>query len=132
MIRLAARTQYALRAMIALAVHGPMSLDRLAADQDIPRRYCGDVLRFLRQADLVHSQRGSDGGYRLAHPAERITLADVIQATEGVSPPPPHFSGAAEPLTEIWERLHRHQSTLLSEITLAHVIGSSNEETTHR
>jgi Rrf2 family protein len=41
------------------------------------------ILKALARGGLLVSQRGVKGGYRLATPAERISLADVIQALEG-------------------------------------------------
>jgi len=127
MMRISARTQYALRAMAALAASdGLMHAEKIAADQDIPRRFCDNILLHLRRAGLLVSQRGPEGGYRLARPACEITLADVIRVTEGVEPPTARFSGAAAPLTEILERLYDHENALLSEITLADVVASAH------
>ena len=127
MMRISARTQYALRAMAALAASdGLMHAEKIAADQDIPRRFCDNILLHLRRTGLLVSQRGPDGGYRLARPAHEITLADVIRVTEGVEPPTARFSGAAAPLTEILERLYDHENALLSEITLADVVASAH------
>jgi Rrf2 family protein len=125
-MRISARTQYALRAMVALAAaEGPLKAERIATDQDIPRRFCTNILLHLRLAGLVRSQLGRKGGYRLARPAQKISLADVIRVTEGVEPPVAHFPGAAAPLAEIWEQLHDRENALLSEITLAHVVSSA-------
>ncbi|MFC6081083.1 RrF2 family transcriptional regulator [Sphaerisporangium aureirubrum] len=122
-MRISARTQYALRAMVALAAAGgPLNAERIAAEQDIPRRFCDNILLHLRRAGLIHSQRGPDGGYWLAQPPEKISLADVIRVTEGIEPAATHFPGAAAPLAEIWARLHDHEHTLLSEITLADIL----------
>ncbi|MEV5410066.1 Rrf2 family transcriptional regulator [Thermopolyspora sp. NPDC052614] len=125
-MRISARTQYALRAMVALAAgDGLIHAEKIAADQDIPRRFCDNILLHLRRSGLLQSQRGPEGGYRLARPAHEITLADVIRVTEGVEPPAARFPGAAEPLAEIWERLHDHENALLNEVTLADVVGSA-------
>src|SRR5689334_20143431 len=99
MMRISARTQYALRAMVALAAaEGPINAERIATTQDIPRRFCDNILLQLRRAGLIHSQRGPDGGYWLAHPAEKITLADVIRVSEGATEGTEHFLGVAAPL----------------------------------
>lgn len=125
-MRISARTQYALRAMVALAAdEGLVHAEKIAADQEIPRRFCDNILLHLRRSGLLISQRGPEGGYRLARPPEQITLADVIRVTEGVEPPATHFTGAAAPLAEIWERLYDHENALLSEITLADIVAST-------
>lgn len=125
-MRISARTQYALRAMVALAAgQGLVHADKIAAEQDIPRRFCDNILLHLRRCGLLLSRRGPEGGYRLARPAAQITLAEVIRVTEGVEPPIARFTGAAAPLAEIWERLYDHENALLSEITLADVVGGA-------
>ncbi|MEV0612560.1 Rrf2 family transcriptional regulator [Nonomuraea sp. NPDC050404] len=124
-MRISARTQYALGAMLALAASDrPVHAERIAVTQEIPRRFCDNILLQLRRAGLIHSQRGPDGGYWLARPAKEIALADVIRVTEGAEPVIRPFSPAAAPLTEIWSRLRNHENALLNEITLADVIAA--------
>ncbi|GAA3644301.1 hypothetical protein GCM10022224_003520 [Nonomuraea antimicrobica] len=124
-MRISARTQYALGAMLALAVADrPVHAERIAVTQEIPRRFCDNILLQLRRAGLIRSQRGPDGGYWLARPAGEIALADVIRVTEGVEPEIRPFSPAAAPLAAIWDRLRSHEDALLSEITLADVVAS--------
>ena len=55
----------------------------LATAQDIPLKFLENILADLRHAGLVRSQRGAEGGYWLARPAEEITVADIIRAVEG-------------------------------------------------
>ncbi|MEV1172307.1 Rrf2 family transcriptional regulator [Nonomuraea sp. NPDC049784] len=128
-MRISARTHYALRAAVALAAAppGPMPAGEIASSQDIPRRFCDNILAQLRLAGLVRSQRGSDGGYSLARPPEKISLADIIQVTEGLEEQIEHFTGLASPLTGIWTAMREHEHALLSEITLAHIVSSSTE-----
>ncbi|MEV1176473.1 Rrf2 family transcriptional regulator [Nonomuraea sp. NPDC049784] len=82
-MRISARTQYALGAMLALAVaDGPVHAEWIAATQEIPRRFCDNNLLQLRRAGLIHSRRGPGGGYWLARPAKEIALADVVASSE--------------------------------------------------
>jgi Rrf2 family protein len=126
-MRLSARTQYALRAAaeLAAAPPGPVPAEKIAAAQDIPRRFLDNILLQLRRAGLIHSQRGPDGGYWLARPAEEITLADVIVIVEGVSRESERFTGVAQPLAEVWTALREREHTTLTEITLAHIASGS-------
>ncbi|GLX97688.1 Rrf2 family transcriptional regulator [Herbidospora sp. NBRC 101105] len=124
-MRISARTQYALRAMVALAAgDGPLAAGKISADQDIPRRFCDNILLHLRRAGLIQSARGPEGGYWLARSPEQISVADVIRVTEGVEPPP-HFPGVSGPLTEILEKVRDREQAQLREITLAAVVASS-------
>ncbi|MCC5581958.1 Rrf2 family transcriptional regulator [Microtetraspora sp. AC03309] len=126
-MRLSARTQYALRAAaeLAAAPPGPVPAERIATAQDIPRRFLDNILLQLRRAGLINSQRGPDGGYWLARPADEISLADIIVVIEGVWPESERFPGVAGPLAGVWTALREHERTTLTEITLAHIASGS-------
>lgn len=124
-MRISARTQYALRAAVELAAAGPgpVPAERIAAAQGIPRRFLDNILLQLRRAGLLHSQRGPDGGYWLARPASKISLADIIVVVEGVPEGGDHggYPGVARPLADVWSALRDHEERLLTEITLADI-----------
>ncbi|WP_432867983.1 RrF2 family transcriptional regulator [Microbispora rosea] len=126
-MRLSVRTQYALRAAaeLAAAAPGPVPAERIAAAQRIPRRFLDNILLQMRRAGLIHSQRGPDGGYWLARPAEQITLADVVLIMEGTPPDNEGFHGVAEPLGHVWTALRDHEHATLTEVTLAHIATGS-------
>ena len=76
---------YAVRAMLALAAHEsvePVSSRRIAAEWGIPARFLVKVLGRLADNGLVSATIGRSGGYRLARPAEEISLLDVVSAIE--------------------------------------------------
>ena len=82
-MRISARTDYALRAVARAGRGGEGRLvkaEDIAHAHGIPLRFLLNILIDLRHAGLVESQRGSVGGYRLARPADSITLAEVIRA----------------------------------------------------
>jgi Rrf2 family protein len=86
MVKLSTKARYALRAMMELAAHegeGPMQLREIAAAQKISPKYLEQLAISLRTANLVLSERGPSGGYRLARLARDITALEVVQATEG-------------------------------------------------
>jgi Rrf2 family protein len=73
---------YALRAVLYVAQQtddGSYSADVIAAATGIPRNYLGKVLHALTQAHVLTSIRGPNGGFRLAHPAEQLSLAEVVE-----------------------------------------------------
>src|SRR4051794_1200338 len=111
-MRLSARVDYAVRAAaeLAAAPRWPVTARRIAHAQQIPRPFLDQILAQLREAGLVGSRRGSDGGYWLTRPAARITLADVVDVVER---PPVYvrggahaYQGAARNLHQVWVILH--------------------------
>ena len=61
----------------------PMASATLAAEQKLPEKFLVSILNELRQAGLVVSRRGPDGGYLLSRVASEIHLADVFRPLEG-------------------------------------------------
>jgi DNA-binding IscR family transcriptional regulator len=57
--------------------------DAIAREQEIPSKFLEKILRSLRHAGIVASQRGADGGFRLAKPPAEVSVADVIRALDG-------------------------------------------------
>jgi Rrf2 family cysteine metabolism transcriptional repressor len=86
-MRITAKAEYACLAVIELARSGgdgsPKRVRELAGAQDIPERYLVQILLQLKAARLVHSSRGSVGGYQLARSPSLISVADVIAAIDG-------------------------------------------------
>ena len=85
-MRISAKSDYAIRAMSVLAEAsdgGAVRAEDIAQQQDIPLNFLLGILRELRNAHLVRSVRGRDGGYLLSRPADEIALADVIRAVDG-------------------------------------------------
>jgi len=128
-MRLSARVDYALRAAVELAAAGtPRTVEQLSAAQSIPNKYLESILGELRRGGILRSQRGPEGGYRLARPAVEISIADVIRALDGElanvrGSRPEHLSyaGAAAHLQEVWIALRASERAILESVTLDHV-----------
>jgi len=127
-VRVSAKADYAIRATVELAAagDGPVKGDRLAKAQEIPPNFLENILVDLRNAGLVASKRGAEGGYWLARPAGEITLADVIRAVDGplanvrgVRPEALSFDGSAEPLRDVWVAVRASLRRVLEHVTLA-------------
>ena len=135
-MRLSARVDYALRAMAELAAaSAPRTVDQLAAAQRIPSKYLENILGELRRGGLLRSQRGPDGGHRLARPTSEISIADVIRALDGElanirgnRPEDLAYTGAAAPLQEVWIALRASERVILEGVTLAHVVSGQMPE----
>jgi Rrf2 family protein len=129
-VRISAKADYAVRAALELAAAdgGPVKGERMAEAQDIPLKFLENILQELRHAGLVRSQRGPEGGYRLARPAGEIPLGEVIRAVEGPlasvrgeAPEDLGYGGAAESLQEVWVALRANLRAVLDEVTLGDV-----------
>lgn len=132
-MRVSAKADYAVRACAELAAspHGdPVSSDVLAGGQDIPVSFLERILGDLRRAGIVASVRGRSGGYRLARPADLVTLAEVIRAVDGPlvtvrdeRPPSLTYEGSAAALLDVWVALRTSVRQVLDEVTLADLVG---------
>ena len=127
-MRVSAKADYAIRAMVELAAagEGPVKGERLSQAQEIPSKFLENILVDLRHGGLVRSQRGTDGGYWLARPAEEINLAQVIRAVDGPlanvrghRSEEVEYRGAAEPLRDVWIARPRDLRRVLEAVTLA-------------
>jgi len=133
-VRITAKVDYAVRAAteLAAAPPGPMKGDALATSQGIPVKFLENILADLRRAGLVASQRGAEGGYRLARPPSDITVADIIRAVEGpladVHGTPPEmvaYAGPAADLAKVWVATRAALRMILEEVTVADIASGS-------
>jgi Rrf2 family protein len=132
-VRLNARVDYGLRAVVELAAAGagpdrPVTAERLATAQDIPPKFLESILLQLRRAGIVNAQRGPEGGYWLGRPASEISLGAVIRVIDGPlanirgqRPEDLGYTGAAEALQEVWIALRASEREILDLVTVAHV-----------
>ncbi len=83
----AKKVEYACAALFELALEygreQPVQVHTIAERQKLPTNYLVQILIALRRAGLVTSVRGSQGGYRLAAPPDKITLAQVMRIVDG-------------------------------------------------
>jgi Rrf2 family protein len=129
-MRISAKADYAVRAAVELAAADGATVkgEAIAQAQAIPLRFLENILGELRHAGLVRSQRGSDGGYGLARPAAEITVADVVRAVEGPlasvrgeRPESVRYTGAAEPLAQVWIAVRANLRAVVERVTIADV-----------
>ena len=130
-MKLSAKVDYAVRAALELAAAGDRAVkgEQIAHAQDIPPRFLENILGDLRQAGLVHSQRGAEGGYRLARPAQEITVADVMRIEagnladiHGERPESVRYHGPAERLRDVWVAARTSYRAVLEQVTLADIV----------
>lgn len=84
------KSQYALRALLALARANPgepLRISTIAAFEKIPKKFLEQILLDLKRAGLVASRRGQQGGYLLQKPASEIAVGAVLRVTESAVAP---------------------------------------------
>ncbi|HEX7276551.1 MAG TPA: Rrf2 family transcriptional regulator [Acidimicrobiales bacterium] len=130
-MHISAKVDYAVRALLALTAAGgsPVPAEALATSQALPRQFLQNILNQLRHTGLVLSQRGSEGGYRLARPPSEISLADIMRAVEGPlaevrgdRPESTVYTGPAEHLQEVWVAVRASLRSVLENVSLADVV----------
>jgi Rrf2 family protein len=130
-MRISARADYAIRVLLELAADTtrPITCEAVASTQDIPARFIKAVIRDLRQAGLVRSQRGCEGGYWLARPAGKVTVRDAVVAVDGEflsvrGEPRPALSyhGTAAGLTPFWSDVESGLDAILRATTIADLL----------
>lgn len=135
-MKLSARVDYALRAVCELAAaDGPRNVEQLSVAQQVPAKYLESILGELRRGQLLRSQRGPVGGFRLARAPEQISIADVIRALEGElanvrgnRPEDLSYVGAAASLQQVWIALRASERAILELVTLADVANGQMPE----
>jgi Rrf2 family protein len=136
-MKLSAKADYAVRAVLVLASHDdphPLKGELIAASQDLPLKFVENILGELKHAGLVVSQRGPEGGYRLAVPADQITVAEVIRvvdgplaAVAGVRPEAISYPPGAEALPDVWLQARSQLRSVLENVTFADLVQRSRE-----
>jgi Rrf2 family protein len=137
-MRITARAEYAVRAMVELAAAGEgatVAAEEITVAQGIPRAFLLGILGELRRAGLLGSVRGSGGGWRLARAAGEVTLADVVRAVEGplarVSEARPEaldYPPSAASLQLVWVALRASIRGVLEDVTVAEVAAGALPE----
>ena len=130
-MRMSAKAEYAVRAMIQLATADSgvlVKTDDLAKAQGIPAQFLVDILSDLRTDRLVRSHRGRDGGYELSRPATDISIADVLRCIDGplasvrdIGLGDLPYSGPTAALTDVWRALRASMRSVLEQTSLADV-----------
>ena len=93
------KAEYGVRVMVELARRAgdePVPLAEIAEHDRLPLAYLEHLVARLRKAELVASRRGSRGGYMLARPASKITMAEIVEALEGQIAPIECISSAPD------------------------------------
>jgi len=135
MMQVSTRTEYGLRCMVLLARQGDdkaLSIPEIAKKERLPKHYAQQILLKLRRAGFVKSIRGTQGGFALAMPAERIRVGALVRQLEGVpfANTCDHFNRRTDcghlgdcSIRPIWQIVSQRLWAALDEITLKSLLG---------
>ena len=139
-MRLSKKTEYALRALFAIArasnapAGASWRIEQVSRQENIPVKFLEQILLSLRHAGLLASKRGVGGGYRLARASTEITIGEVIRALDGPFTPLPCASPQARrerctcpdertcPVRVLMTQVQAQMETLFDSRTLADVL----------
>ena len=140
-MKLSTKGRYGLRAFIDLAVcaeEAPVSLASIAQRQEISVSYLEQLMAKLKRAGLVESVRGVNGGYRLAKPADEISVGEALRALEGdITPvecpgigndPSAQCSSSEQCVSKIvWKRINDSINNTVDGIFIGELVGESRK-----
>jgi len=89
-MKLTTKSEYSLLALIYMARNeqkGYIKIEDICKEYGISKKYLEQIFSFLKQARYIKTKTGSNGGYRLAKPAEKISVAEVIRLMDGALAP---------------------------------------------
>ncbi|MER2234799.1 MAG: Rrf2 family transcriptional regulator [Candidatus Limivicinus sp.] len=127
------RGRYALRILVDMAENrkdGYITLKEAADRQEISEKYLESIVKDLVRGQLLEGIRGKGGGYRLARPAEEITVLEVLQAAEGSMVPVACLEEGSKPCSRadacrtlpLWEGLNRVINEYLAGFTVQDLV----------
>jgi len=127
-VRVSAKSDYALRALVEIASRdgaSPVSAEALGRAQEIPHGFLQAILADLRKADIVVSQRGQSGGWRFARTPSDVSVADVIRAVDGplvsvygLRPEAVDYGETTEVLQHVWIAARRALREVFEQVTI--------------
>ncbi len=130
-MKVSLKATYGIMAAVDLALHNgtsPVRAKSIAHRQTIPARFLEQVLHAMKNAGLVDSLRGAQGGYLLSKLPAEVSLADIVEALDGPLSPSPERGAAARRtrgmtkpeslLSSVWERVTQAELDVLSAVTL--------------
>ena len=130
---ISAKVDYAVRALCTLAdSEGAVTAEALAKAQGLPSKFLESILNDMRRAGILLSQRGAEGGYRLARSAAEISVADVIRPLDGplaevrgLRPEAASYEGSAEHLQAVWVAVRASLRSVLEQVTIDNIVSGN-------
>lgn len=137
-MKISTKGRYALRMLLDLAEHqndGYIALKEIAERQNISKKYLEQIVPVLNKSEILRTNRGFQGGYRLAKSPDKYTVGEILRLTEGNLAPiaclehdPIECERSADCATlPVWQGLYRVITEYLDGITLQDILDSQRE-----
>lgn len=136
-MKISTKGRYALRMLVDLAQHrdsGYIALRDVAQRQNISKKYLEQIVPVLSRANILLTNRGFQGGYRLARQPDKLTVGEILRLTEGSLAPVVCLESSAicersaECLTlPVWKGLNRVVNEYLDSVTLQDILDGGQE-----
>ena len=138
-MKISTKGRYSLRMLIELEEqkeNGFISLKEIAEKQNISKKYLEQIISILNRSGILMTNRGYQGGYKLAKDPSKITIAEILRNTEGSLAPvacleqnPNQCSRCNECITlPVWIGLEKVVKEYLEGITLQNVIDNRKKD----
>ena len=132
-MKISTKGRYALRMLLDLAEHqndGFIALKDIAARQDISKKYLEQIVAILNKSDMLQTNRGFQGGYKLAKTPDKYTVGSILRLTEGGLAPVTCLENGSLVCTRgsgcatlpVWQGLNRVINDYLDGITLQDIL----------
>jgi Rrf2 family cysteine metabolism transcriptional repressor len=121
-MNISVKGEYALQAIFDLAIQPhaePVKIADIARRQNIPQKFLELILANLKQGGFVESRRGAEGGYRLAKPADQISIGDVLKFVEDRKK---SKRTSPDAFTDLWNRVDAAVSSIVDHTTFAELV----------
>lgn len=137
-MKISTKGRYALRMLLDLAEHendGFIALKDIASRQNISKKYLEQIVPILNKTNLLQTNRGFQGGYKLAQSPDKYTVGMILRLTEGSLAPvacvecdPPTCERSGECVTlSVWQGLYKVITEYLDGITLQDILDKQRE-----
>lgn len=137
-MRISTKGRYALRMLLDLAEHttnGFIALNDIAQRQGISKKYLEQIVPIFNNTGILRTNRGSQGGYMLAKPAQQVSVGEILRLTEGSLAPvdcadsdPAECERSADcVMLPVWQGLYRLISEYLDGITLQDILDQKRD-----
>ncbi len=132
-MKLTTKSEYSILALIYIARHeekGFIKVEEICSHCDTPKKYLELLFSILRQNHYIKTKRGASGGYKLARPASKITVAEIIRLMDGPLAPTESVStyfysdtplAREKKIMKVFKEIRDYVSNRLEHLTLANL-----------